>query len=138
MGPLLGHVEHRQRVDVDANLAQLLRDQSRSGEGRALRGVRIRLIEQSVTRGRRHGPPNRRAQALHTAALLVDQHQDLVALDRVFVRVDQRAKLLLCLAIAGEQDEAAWPGFSEETPLVAAEEGAGATRDEGFEVHDAG
>ena len=81
----------------------------------------------------------RRPQALHAAALLIDQHEHLVAFDRILE--------------GGDRARGSAPGVSQlrakrmspqgrvggkEAPLGVAERGARAARDEGFEVHDAG
>ena len=80
----------------------------------------------------------RRPQSLHAPAFLVDQHQHLVAFDRILEGGDQRPDLLRRLAIAREEDEPAGARGGKETPLGVAEDGARTSRDEGFEVHDAG
>jgi hypothetical protein len=75
MRALLRHIEYGQGVDRDAQVAELLRDQSGAREGAALRRLGIGLIQASVTTRRRHGAPKRRAQPLHAAPLLIDQHE---------------------------------------------------------------
>jgi hypothetical protein len=79
-----------------------------------------------------------RLQALHPAAFLIDQHEYLAAADRILELFDEGSELRRRIAIAGEQDEAAGTRGGKKTPLVVAERLAGAARDEGFEIHDAG
>ena len=122
--PLLRHVEHRHGVDVDAKVVKLLRGQPGSGEGSLLPRLAIGLIDASIAARRRHVAPVRRLQALHPAALLIDQHQHLAAAERILELVDKGAKLRRRVAIAGEENKAARPRGGKETPLVVAERSA--------------
>ena len=117
---------------------QLLRDQPGPGEGGRFPQFGVDLVEASIAAYRRHGAPIRRPQSLHTAAFLVDQHEHLVALDRILEGGNQRLDLLRRLTIAREQNEPAGTRGGKETPLRVAEREARTSRDEGFKVHDAG
>ena len=115
-----------------------MRDQPGAGEGGLSAQLGIDLVETSIAARRRHGPPMRRPQPLHAPAFLVDQHQHVVAFDRILEGGNQRPDLLRRLTIAREEDEPAGTRGGKEMPLGVAEEGARTSRDEGFEVHDAG
>src|SRR3990170_7501569 len=121
MRSLLRHVEHRHGVDGDAEVVQLLGGQSRSSEGSLLRRFGIDLIETPVAARWRHVAPIRRLQTLYSAPLLIDEHEHLVALDRILERGNQRPQLRGRLAIAGEEDEAARARTGKKTPLSVAE-----------------
>jgi hypothetical protein len=138
MRALLRHVEHGRAIDIDIERMKFLRDQPGPGEGSLSPQIGIDLVESSIAAHRRHGAPMRRPQSLHTAAFLVDQHEHLVALDRILEGGNQRPDLLRRLTITCEKNEPTGAGGGKETPLGVAEDEPRTSRDEGFEVHDAG
>jgi hypothetical protein len=121
MRPFLRYVEDGCAVDGDVGVAKFLSDQPGAGEGRLLRHFGIGLVEDAIAAGGRHVPPVGRAEPLHAAPFLVDEHEHVVALDRILERGDERAQLLRRRAIACEQDEAARPRVVKEAPLGVAE-----------------
>ena len=73
----------------------------------------------------------RRPQPRDPAAFLVDQHRRLGARHRGAQVLDQPARALGRVDVAGEQDEAQRIGVAEERTLVGREVGAGAAEDDG-------
>jgi len=84
---------------------EIVSEQARSVEGCLLRKLRILAVERRVGFGGRQRTPERWPEPLHAAALLVDQHEKLVAADRLAHVADQPADLIVGHAVAGEQDE---------------------------------
>ena len=80
VGAIHGHVEHRQAIDIDADLVKVMGDQPRIQIGGLARGFGVARIELAETRGGRTRLPVRRLQPRDTAAFLIDQ--DRRALDR--------------------------------------------------------
>ena len=60
----------------------------------------------------------RRLQTLHTPALLIDQHQEIIAPDGILEGGDERSHLGRSAAVAVEQDEARRPRLLQEPPLL--------------------
>ena len=74
----------------------------------------------------------RRAQALHPAALLVDEHQRVRASDAVAHLGDQIADLLGLANVAGKQDEGPRAFIAIEIDFFAGERFPGTAEDHGF------
>src|SRR5512135_522719 len=132
------HVENRRAIDGDAERVKLSGDQARAGEGCRHRSQGIVRVKLAISPRRRHLAPIWCAQALHAATLLIDEHQRLIAFDRVPKVTDERSELVGRGAVAREEDQAARQRLSEESALVVTENGAGAAGDEGSEIHHAG
>ena len=78
----------------------------------------------------------RRAQALHPAAFLIDQHGGVFA-EQVAEGVGQRPHLIRRGDIAPKQDQAPRPRLGEEGALLFCQLKAGASCDKGLEAHAA-
>ena len=101
-------IRDRQTVDVDAQLIQVLGDETRAEAGRSETGGSIALINPTVRGSARILGPVRRTQPLHAAAFLVDQNRR-VASHGFAAFGDQLRNLRWGVDVAFEYDEA--PGL---------------------------
>ena len=106
MGTGDGKIENRRAVCVDAERAQILGRLAR-GQRRERAGLlRIGGIERAERGGVGQLAPQRRPQALHAAAFLVDQNERAITADCFETIGDKPADLVMSQAIAREQDDA--------------------------------
>ena len=68
------HIGKRQAIDIDADYGQVGGNQVTGHARRRQACRRLAVVKCAVARAGRIGRPMRRAQALHAAAFLVDQH----------------------------------------------------------------
>ena len=99
------HVGERQAIDIDAERGEVGRDQPGAEPRRGKARVRIAVVERAIGRARRIGRPMRRAQALHPAALLIDQHRRVAADDVREILNQSMTHFVRVLNIALEKDE---------------------------------
>ena len=76
----------------------------------------------------------RRAEALHPSAFLVDSHQEGWVANRMDI-IDERAQLVEVLKVAREQNHAADDGRSEPFALIGRERRPAQTDHQGTERH---
>ncbi len=120
-------VEHRQRVDRDAERGEIVGHQPSAEPGRFRRQ---RIGQGADPRRRRIGPPVWRLQPGDTPALLIDQHRRVGPRDGGAHLVDQGAQLVGVPAIAPEQHEAERIGRGEQPALLGAQPFAGAPQND--------
>ena len=89
--------------------AQVFRILPAHQKGEATRFGGITRIERTERRSRRKCPPERRPQALHAPALLVDQNERIGASDGVEAVANKAADLVVCHTVAREDDDACRP-----------------------------
>jgi len=126
-------IQHRQAVDVDPDLAQIMRHQSRAQPCQSLDlfGRCARLLE---TRGAGIGTPMRRAHALHAAAFLIDQDRRIFAPHHFAEACGQAAELIRAFDIALEEDEPPWAMLTHEGTFLRVELIGFAATDKGLGI----
>ena len=82
-GALDRHVEHRQAIDVDAEAQEVEGVQPRHQPGGAQAGLAVGAVERAERGARRVVRRDRRTQALHPAAFLVDEDRRVGTPDAV-------------------------------------------------------
>ena len=100
------HVEHGQAVGGDAVALEIEGVQAREQPDGALAGLVILLPERAERGAGRIIGRERRADALHAAAFLVDEDRRVGAADAIAHLGDEIADLLGLADVAGKQDEA--------------------------------
>ena len=118
MGLREGDVENGQTVDIAADRGHVRGQQTGIEPGRLEPGIGIAGIEVAQQPGRRRLAPLRRPQPGNPAAFLVDQDRRLAARHAGTQLVDQAARALDRVDVAGEQDEAQRIGIAEEGTLL--------------------
>ena len=129
----LRHVEHGHAIGGDAGGDQVLRHQAAHVARAAQCRERVPCIGLAIGARGRILPPGiaGRAQALHAAALLVDEDGRVPAADGGAEIIGQALQLFRRLAIAPEQDEAEGIGAREKGALGGAQRRAEAAGNEG-------
>lgn len=134
MGARNGHVQHRGTVCIETQLTEVIGqkaiDEFRRSCGH--RYVASCSVEVSAACG--EGAPQRRAQTLNTAALLVDQGQDVFSANCIPDIPDQPADLVMLQAVTREQYDAGGTRFAQKLRLCRLKLGSGQSGDEG-ETH---
>ena len=110
------HVGDRKTIDIDTDRLEIGGNQAgaETGGGEPCGGVPI--VDAAVGGARRIGRPMRRAQALHAAALLIDEHSG-IAPNRVAKRCSQPGHLRRRLDVALEDDQPPRRARAHERPL---------------------
>ena len=118
------HIEHRQAVDIDADIGQIAGDQPGVEISRFagdFGGILVQLAEHAL---RRPFGPFWRLQARHPAAFLINQHWRFGVADGIAQRRGKRSYLGAGSHVAAEQDKAPRLHLAEEIPLLRLEHGA--------------
>jgi len=131
MGFVARQIQHRGAIAVDAYRAQLMRDQPGAQIHRTLgpSASACHVIERGEPVARQ-----RRAQALHPAAFLIDGDHTIAA-HRFAHLCAQRANLIGTVDIAGKQDEAKRIGLAKQGLFIGAEPQPLGIEDGGAEAH---
>ena len=110
------HIGDRQTIDIDADAARSAAI-SRAPRSRGREpGCGVPIVDAAVGGARRIGRPMRRAQALHAAALLIDQHR-CIASHGLAKMTHQAAHLRRSLDVALEEDQPPGRALAQECPL---------------------
>ena len=125
-----GHIEDRRAVRVDSECGQIIRCQSGHGQRCAAGGFDIPATMCEIGSGGWQKAGQRRLQALHASALLIDQHEHILGSGRDLELRDESADLRGVGAIAGEQDQSCRTLGSNESAFVGGHFVAGQTGDE--------
>ncbi len=131
------HVQHGQAIDGNAEAGEIERVQARHQPGGAQTLLAVLLVERADGGGIRIGRHERRADALHAASLLIDQHGGIRPADAVAHGGDEIGDLRCFADVPAEENEAPGPLIAEEGDLVFGEGQAFAAGDESFRfAHD--
>ena len=133
----LRHVEQRQAIDVDAQLGQVVRNQTGAEPRRRKTKHRIDIVQRAKHRSRRVDRPMRRSEALHPAALLVDQDRSLRITNRGPQFDNKLSDLSRSFNISFEEDKSPWALATDKLALGGAQFQSGDSRDEGPRAHGA-
>lgn len=117
-----GHrqIQHRHAIGINTQILQVLRQETRDKVGIAASFFGLFQIERTIGAGRRQGSPQRRAQTLDAAALLIDQHQGIVTTNGGAGLRDKAADLVVMFQIARKQDDTCRACVGQETMFVSA------------------
>ena len=127
------HIRDRHAIDIDAHERKIGRDQPRAKPRRRKARCAIAVVKFAIGGPRRIIRPMRRAEALHAAALLVDEHRG-VAADRGAEIVDQPTQRVRARDIALENDQTPWLRIAEERAFRVGQRRSGNAGYEGAHV----